>query len=242
MVPDNLNSGVLRYIIERRVQPGARLPTIAELSRELGVSVSKVREELEVARMLGLVVIKPRIGTQVQEFTFAPAATLSVLYALGLDGAFFHQFARLRNGVELSFWYDAVCQLLPDDIEHLRCLVTAAYKKLNHIPVIVPFEEHRDLHLTFFKRLDNPFVQGILQAYWVAYKAFGLALYAELSYHREVWAYHERMVECVARQDYEAGWRALKDHMDLLRHMPGPAQPVQSEPDTRPPPLYRLFE
>jgi len=47
-----------------------------------------------------------------------------------------------------------------------------------------------------------------------------LALYAELSYHREVWDYHERMVECVAQGDFEAGYQALREHMQLLRYQP----------------------
>lgn len=46
-------------------------------------------------------------------------------------------------------------------------------------------------------------------------KAFGVGLYAELSYHHEVWDYHERMVECVARGDFNGGHQALRDHMTL---------------------------
>lgn len=236
------DADILRYIIEHQVQPGERLPTITELSRELGVSVSKVREELEVARALGLVQIKPRIGTQVQEFDFAPAAVLSVLYALGLNRAFFHDFSKLRNSVELSFWHEAVQLLLPEDIALLRHLVICANDKLNRPAVIVPFEEHRSLHLMFFKHLKNPFVQGILQAYWIAYKAYGLALYAELSYHREVWTYHERMVECVARRDYDGGWQALKEHMGLLRYVPDQTAGTGQEAVAVSPPPYHLFE
>ena len=218
MPHSNLDSDILRYIVEHQVQPGERLPTIGELSQELGVSVSKIREELEVARTLGLVQIKPRTGTLVQEFDFGPAATISVLYALGLDRSYFQDFSKLRGSLELGFWFEAVQQLTFDDIVYLRQLVSRANDKLNHVPIEVPFEEHRSLHLTFFKHLKNPFVQGVLQAYWVAYQAFGLALYAELSYHREVWAYHSQMVECVAQGDYEGGRQALQDHMALLRH------------------------
>ncbi len=49
----NLDSDILRYIIQHQLQPGERLPTLAELSQEMGVSVSKVREDLAVARTLG---------------------------------------------------------------------------------------------------------------------------------------------------------------------------------------------
>ena len=63
-------------------------------------------------------------------------------------------------------------------------------------------------------------MQGVLEAYWAAYKAFGLALYADLSHHREVWDYHEQMVEAVARGDIKAGHQALREHMALLRYEP----------------------
>lgn len=218
-----LDSAILDYIVRHHLLPGDRLPTIPELSLELGMSVSKVREELAIARALGLVQIKPRTGTQVQEFTFAPAATLGVIYALGLSRAHFHHFARLRANLELSFWHEAVAQLTPQDIAELRGLIAAARLKLHHVPIEVPFNEHRRLHLTLFRHLDNPFVQGILEAYWAAYEAFGLALYAELSYHHEVWDYHERMVECVARGDFDAGHQALREHMQLLRYQPDDA-------------------
>lgn len=220
MADYRLDSDILHYIIEHRVRAGERLPTINELSAELGVSVSKIREDLAVARALGHVQIKPRLGMQLQPFSFAPASTLSVLYALGLDPRHFNQIAALRKSLELSFWHEAVVLLQPEDIILLRQLIVQARQKLTRVPVEVPYQEHRSLHLTFFKHLDNPFVLGILEAYWAAYRAFGLALYADLSYHHEVWDYHDRMVECVARGDIEGGYQALRDHMALLRYVP----------------------
>ncbi len=220
MPTGTLGSALLRYIIERRIEPGERLPTIHALSAELGVSVSKVREELEVARTLGLVQIKPRTGSIVQPFDFTPAATLGVLYAIGLDPAYFHAFADLRKKLELSYWMEAVACLTPDDLAALRDLLARADEKLNQLPIEVPVVEHARLHLTFFRHLDNVFVQGLLSAYWAAYMAFGVALHAPLAYHREVWAYHEQMVDYVARGDYEGGRRALQEHMTLLKHAP----------------------
>ncbi len=225
MAEPNLGSEILRYIVEHHLQAGDRLPTLTELSAELGVSVSKVREELAVARALGFVQVKPRLGMQVQPFAFGPAATLSVLYALGLDRAHFHAFARVRRSLELSFWHEAVAQLTAEDIAELRRLVALARERLSRVPIEVPFREHRKLHLTFFKHLENPFVQGVLEAYWAAYKAFGLALYADLSHHLEVWDYHERMVEAVARGEIAAGYEALREHMTLLRYTPKPQAP-----------------
>lgn len=220
MPPSGLRSDILRYIVEHQLKAGDRLPTLNDLSSELGVSISKIREDLEVVRTLGLVQVKPRLGTQVQAFDFAPAATLGVTYAVGLDRSMFAQYSRLRNSLELSFWNEAVRQLGPDDIAYLRELVARAREKLAPTPIEVPFAEHRALHLTFFKHLDNPFVIGLLEAYWAVYEAFGLSLYAELSYHQQVWDYHEQMVECVAAGNFDLGRRALQEHMALLRYIP----------------------
>jgi DNA-binding FadR family transcriptional regulator len=229
MPHSDVDSDIRRYIVKRQLQPGDRLPTIIELSQELGVSASKIREELAVARTLGWVQIKPRTGTQMMEFDFGPAVTLSALYALSLNPAFFQDFSQLRQSVELSFWREAVAQLTPEDIAELRRLVICAREKLNRVPIEVPFQEHRRLHLAFFKHLENPFAQGILDAYWTIYRAFGLALYAELSYHREVWDYHDRMVECVARRDVDGSYQALRDHMDLLRYRPEEVREAEQE-------------
>ena len=236
------DSGILQYIVERKLQPGERLPTISDLSVELGVSVSKVREELAVARAMGHIHIKPRLGMQVQHYAFGPAATLSVLYALGLDRAHFHDFSRVRKSVELSFWHEAVALLCEEDVAYLRSLVDLARQRLTRVPIEVPFDEHRSLHLTFFKHLENSFVQGILEAYWEAYEAFGLALYADLSYHHEVWDYHERMVECVARRDFDGGLEALREHMTLLRYLPDQGNNSESESTERLSSIRHFFE
>ncbi|HZD10125.1 MAG TPA: GntR family transcriptional regulator, partial [Candidatus Binatia bacterium] len=62
----------LNYIIEQKISPGARLPTLAEMSAEIGISLGKLREQLEVARSRGLVSVKPRVGTQREPFSFLP--------------------------------------------------------------------------------------------------------------------------------------------------------------------------
>ena len=244
MPHSNLASDILHYIVTHQLKAGDKLPTISELSAEMGVSASKVREELAIARTLGLVQIKPRTGTQVQPFDFEPAATITVLYALGMDRGYFYDFSRLRQQVELSFWHEAVRLLTSEDFAELRQFVVCAREKLNRIPIEVPFEEHRRLHLAFFKHLDNPFVQGILNAFWTAYQAFGLAIYADLSYHREVWDYHERMVDCVARGDLDGGHTALREHMELLRYQPSQTEQTKSDTSSteRAPPITHFFE
>ena len=198
------------------------LPTLTELSQELGVSIASLREQLEVARALGLVEVKPgRGGTRLRVFSFTPAIRQSLGYALALDDNHFGKYAELRNHVEAAYWHEAASKLTKEDKAELQAIITRAWEKLNRTPVQVPHEEHRNLHLLIFKRLDNPFVTGILEAYWEAYEAVGLNVFAGgYEYLQEVWRYHQTMVESICNGNFEVGYEALVAHIDLLYHRP----------------------
>jgi DNA-binding FadR family transcriptional regulator len=211
-----VKSEVLRFIIENGYQAGDRLPTLQELSKKLKISVAKTREALEIARALGIVDVKPGRGTLVREYSFTLPATLSALYAIGQDGIRFYQLGQMRNALEVYFWEAAASSLTAEDITALRELIASAYQRLEHKPVQVPASEHRAFHLAIFKHLDNPFVQGILEAFWESYEAFGLNLYTELEYHRGVWDYHVRIVDAIEAGDVEASKRLLIEHINLL--------------------------
>lgn len=196
------------------------LPSLHELSQQLGLSVAALREQLEVARALGLVEVRPRTGIRRLEYSFLPAVRQSLAYALALEEQRFLAFADLRNHLEAAYWDEAVRRLLPEDHQRLQALVGRAWEKLLGQPVHIPHEEHRQLHLLIFSRLDNPFLLGLLEAYWEAYEAFNLNLFADYAYLQQVWGYHQRMVEAICQGDYAAGYRALTEHKDLLYHRP----------------------
>ena len=214
-------SEFLRYLAGHEESNGSRLPTLTTLSQELGVGIASLREQLEVARALGLVEVKPRKGTKRLPYSFTPAARQSLRYALALNNEHFQKYADLRNHIEGAYWHEAVQRLNEEDKHELQTLVVQAREKLNGNPIRVPHEEHRNLHLLIFQRLENPFVTGLLEAYWDAYEAVGLNVFTGgLSYLEEVWDYHAQMVEAICNDDYEAGYQALIHHTDLLYQRP----------------------
>ena len=214
-------SEFMRYLASHKEAEDG-LPTLKTLSQELGVSVASLREQLEVARALGLVEVKPGLGrTRRRAFSFTPAIRQSLGYALALNDEHFRKYAELRNHVEAAYWYEAVEKLTKEDKQALNDLITRAWEKLRRMPVQVPHEEHRTMHLLIYKRLENPFVTGILEAYWDAYEAVRLNVFAGgYDYLQEVWRYHQTMVESICTGDYKAGYEALVAHTDLLYHRP----------------------
>lgn len=198
----------------------AQLPSLNDLSKELGVSVAYLREQLEVARALGLVEVRPRTGIRRLPYTFLPAVRQSLTYAIQIDPRHFEEFADLRNQIEAAYWDKAVRLLTLEDHSMLKDLVNQAWRKLKGQPIQIPHNEHRLLHLGIYHRLDNPFVNGILEAFWDAYEAVGLNLYAGYSYLTDVWTYHQQLVDAICAGDIEAGYQALIRHKDLLHHRP----------------------
>lgn len=214
-------SEFLRYLAHHEGVNGQRLPALSDLCRELGVSMASLREQLEVARALGLVEVRPRTGTKRLPYSFTPAVRQSLRYALILNNENFRKYSELRNHIEGAYWFEAVQLLTEDDRQELQDLLERAKEKLNGNSIQIPHEEHRKLHMLLFQRLENPFVTGLLEAYWDAYEAVGLNVFTGgLSYLEEVWEYHTQMIEAICNEDYEAGYQALIQHTDLLYHRP----------------------
>jgi DNA-binding FadR family transcriptional regulator len=215
-------SEFLRYLAEIGKTNADRLPSLADLSQELEISIASLREQLEVARALGLVEVRPRTGMKVLPYSFRPAVRQSLAYALAVDPVHFQHYSDLRNHIEAAYWYEAVGSLTSEDHQQLQLLIAKAWQKLRGNPIQIPHNEHRELHLLIYKRLDNPFVTGLLETYWELYEATGLDVYADYQYLEHVWQYHQAMVAAICSGDFEGGYRAMKEHMDLLAQRSAP--------------------
>lgn len=217
---DRPDSDFLKYLADHHVSPGAHLPALNDIGTEMGVSVGKLREQLAVARSMGVVSVRPRLGIQREPLDFSQAVLPSLMFGMATGEAQFTQFSQLRRGIEMFFWDEAVIRLTAEDKQHLQRLVAAAWDKLHGDPIHIPNDEHRQLHLAIFSRLDNPFVQGLLTAYWDAYEASELTRFVRYQYWVEVWTFHERIVEALCREAYDLGRQLLIEHFALLPERP----------------------
>ncbi|MBK8021382.1 MAG: FadR family transcriptional regulator [Chloroflexi bacterium] len=215
-----LDSDLLNYIIRTGYQAGDRLPTLNVLQDEqhLDIGISKVREQLEVARALGFVEVRSKTGMRMKEYSFAPAVRVSLFFALAQNQRNFEMFGELRNHVEVAFWHEACDRLQPEDLEAMRECISKAYAKLNSSHIGIPNEEHRNFHLILFKRLENPFVMGILEAYWDAYEAVEVTRYASYQYLLQVWNYHEQILDALCASDYDHAKQLFIEHTKLIRY------------------------
>ena len=198
------------------------IPSLKELSDEQGVSIAKLREQLSVARSFGFVEVQPKTGIKRLPYSFSPAVINSLSFALSLDRGYFDDFSNLRRQIEGNYWFEAVEKLEEKDFFKLQELVDKAWEKLDSSPPRLPHQEHRDLHLTIYGKIENVFVTGLLEAYWDAYEEIGLHRYTELAHLKNVWEYHRKIVEALCNGEVEEGYKMLMEHMDLLKGISSP--------------------
>lgn len=223
MTSERDSSGLSEFLqfLAKENTDGDTLPSLKNLSKQLGVSIATLREQLEVARVLGVVEVRPKTGIRRQPYTFTPVVLKSLSYAAAVDQThFFQAYSDLRNHVEAAYFIQAVRSLSVEDHFFLRSLVDQALSKLDANPIQLPHDEHRQLHLSIYRHIDNPFVTGILEAYWAAYEALGLNVYTDISYLVNVWQYHRRMVDAICAGDVDAAYHIFIDHTGLLLRRP----------------------
>jgi DNA-binding FadR family transcriptional regulator len=223
-----IESDFLRYLLAQGCTPGGRLPSLNEISNEIGVSVGKLREQLEVARVLGLIEASPRRGIHYTGYDFLPAVRQSLMFGLSLNRHLFDGYSALRGHLEIGFWDEAVVRLTAEDHQRLGQLVAGAWAKLQQGRIQIPHAEHRAFHMTIFARLDNLFVTGLLEAYWDAYEAVDLNTYADYHYLTAVWRYHEQIADAISAGDFAQAKQLHIDHMALLgsRGVPFDSEPL----------------
>ena len=205
---------------QKKNNSNCEIPSLKELSHEQGVSIAKLREQLSVARSYGFVDVQPKTGIKMLPYSFSPAVKNSLSFALSLNRSYFDDFSDLRKHIEANYWFEAVSKLDEDDFKYLQELVNQAWEKLESTPPRLPHQEHRDLHLRIYGKIDNVFVLGLLEAYWDAYEQVGLNRYTELAHLKSVWDYHQKIVKALQQGEVEEGYQMLLEHMDLLKKIP----------------------
>lgn len=211
---------LLEYLVSHSSETfDRRIPTISEISKEMGISASTIREQMEVAKALGFVEARTKTGIRLNEYRLKPAVIKSLDYGIRTDPKLFDEFSSLRKHLEAAYWDESVSLLGEDEKDHLTELVHRALEILNTRPTKVPHAEHKELHLTIFSKLDNPLVTDLLESYWELYERSGLNIVQDINYLNRVWNYHKVMVDSIIKGNFSQGKNQLLEHFDLIQEL-----------------------
>lgn len=209
-------SEFLVYISEKYMSGEFQLPSLAEISKEIEISISSLREQLEVARVLGFVEIKPRTGIRLAPYKFLPSLLTSLTYAIHISPDYFKHFLDLRNHLETAYYLESTNLLTKTDLERLNQILIKAEQKIISNPPQLPHTEHREFHLMIFSKVQNPFVLAIFDAYWELYEMQGYAVINDLNYLSRVLTFHRKVYESLLNGNYQQSLNLFLEHKELL--------------------------
>lgn len=209
-------SAFLEYILALAQDGKDNIPPIRQIGQDLGLSTPCVREQMELARNLGLIKVQPRKGISLLPYDFSPAVVKSLYYAIRSNMDYFQQYSILRNQLEKSFFIESAKMLDNSDIFAINSIVQRAVDKLNGKQIQIPHQEHRSFHLQIYSKLENIFVKGLLKSYWDMYELVGLDHFTDLSYLEKVWDYHDRIIMMIESGEYKKAYQLLEEHIDLI--------------------------
>ena len=200
---------LLSYLAEA-IKKDQTIPSIAELSSILGVSIASVREQLEVARQLGFVEVRPRTGIQVKPFSLNPLISLGLSYGQHVEPQILADYSNLRTHLELSYWDEAVKVLTEDQFEYMQFLVDVAFRKLMRKPAIIPEEEQSEFHLTIFRPLANRVLNNLLEVYWEMKVSYSGKFFTDMDDMLSSWSKRQALVEALREGNFAKGKSAFE--------------------------------
>ncbi len=208
-----------QMILDGVLAPGAVLPSEIEMTNDLGVSRTVVRDAMHVLAVKGLVEIRHGVGTSV---TISSRARLAEAISLSLrrhDYTAWEVFV-MRRGLEMVVVEEAIAHATPEQIAQMR-EVLANCRRLGTDPQSVV--EHIRFHQLMVGVADNRVLADMLEpiTVFVVPEDFSdpeTAAVVAGADNDSYWTEHDRIVDAIERRDLQAARAAMLEHLAVLEH------------------------
>ncbi|MHB9861827.1 FadR/GntR family transcriptional regulator [Streptomyces sp. YIM S03343] len=162
---------VVQLILDRRLTPGAPLPTEAELMEDLGVSRNSVREALKALQALDLVEIRHGYGTYVGQASLTPLVdglTFRTLTRRDDDPGALAEILQVREALEEGLVGRVAAVVSAPDLDRLENVLTRMEETSG---TGRPFPElDREFHELLYAPLGNALVPQLLGVFWTVFR------------------------------------------------------------------------
>lgn len=203
----------LRAIIEGgRLAAGERLPTEAELGRQLGVSRTVLREAVGRLESLGLVTVRRGRGMFVGDQGTVSQCVLLVRSALAVSGKALVQFTEFRRAIECYAARRAAETATADDLAELErlCREIDREGRGDEDAMRADFEFHRRLMAVTGNELMRHVLEVIQEFAFEAMVRTTPKPRDRVESRRR----HQAIVDAIRAGDPDAAERAMMAHMD----------------------------
>jgi DNA-binding FadR family transcriptional regulator len=151
------------FIVNNKLVPGHKIPSENELSSELGVSRTAIREGLKSLEAVGVINARHGKGRFVSKFDSGAIAD-NLAMSLTLDRPSLQEVLEIRKALETRFLSQAAALLKEEDFEALDRLVLRMRFKVKEPTTFL--QEDMDFHRILFSKLNNRVLLNILEIFW----------------------------------------------------------------------------
>ncbi|MET8243034.1 FadR/GntR family transcriptional regulator [Streptomyces sp. NPDC005202] len=213
-VSSRIQREVMQLILDRKLRPGASLPTESELMEDLGVSRNSVREALKALQALDIVEIRHGYGTYVGQASLTPfvdGLTFRTLTRPDDEMGALNEILQVREVLEKGLIRRVATTLSKPELDRLEAVVERmeeAGAEGQSFP-----ELDREFHELLYGSLGNALVPQLLSAFWTVFRRVARArdwtdgTTPELTARR-----HRDIVTALRARDVEGAERAMADH------------------------------
>jgi DNA-binding FadR family transcriptional regulator len=202
-----------RYLVERGLGPGDRLPSEAQLCEQLGASRVVVREALSSLQALGLIEARPGSGWFVHAFDVSVAAR-AVALSLAFHSSVLLDLLEVRRSLEADIAGALAGRLGEDDLAALEELVDRMRWRAGRGQLFAA--EDGEFHRRLVAASGNLVTLTLVDLYWRLIEALyerGLPRVSPGD-APAVAAAHAQVVEALRCGDSERASRTLRDSHD----------------------------
>ena len=208
---------IKEYILENRLAPGDPMPTEIELSQQLGVGRSRIREAIKTLSALDIVEVRHGYGTYVGRLSLTAMVT-----SLAFRGMLSTQDDRhvlsdlidVRQMLETSLADTIIERLTPQAALKMRRLTTTMHERAargEEFPA-----EDREFHLLLMQTTGNALAVQLTGAFWDV-QAIAAGSLGEVGDLAATAARHSDILDAIEKGDAGLLLQAIADHYVPVR-------------------------
>jgi len=163
-INEAIQERLVRFIRERKLMAGDKLPSEGALAQKLGVSRGTLREAMRSLQAVGIVEARVGSGWYVRDFSLDPIA-MGLSLTLEPDQDTFRDLNEIRTGLEWLFVAQAIPTLSTEDVDSLEQAVIEmeALAQAGHSY----FAQDRYFHEQIFAKVPNQVLARVMDLFWM---------------------------------------------------------------------------
>jgi GntR family transcriptional regulator, transcriptional repressor for pyruvate dehydrogenase complex len=211
-----------RSILEKKLVPGQKLPTEADLCVMFSVSRTAVREALRTLSARGVITVRKRTGIFVNDLsTGAIDSSLRLYLNLTFEKEHLLHVFNIRQVFEPEVARWAAAERTNEDLQLLE-LNLGAMEHTDPSDRANESKLDQDFHMAIATASRNPVVPLVLQPVFTLMPRIRELVYANIPHcESSALQYHRKIADAIRRQDGYAAFAAMQTHIGLARKQAG---------------------